>query len=97
MFYPFDFRDVHQSLECFFIKDFAVWREHLPQLECQRVRISAAHFGINRRFLTRRFSVQPGGLKQNRNSATRNNSVHLLAVKLDDIAGLPFDVRATHK
>ena len=41
--------------------------------------------------------MQAARLKQDRNSAMRNNGVHLLPVKINDVARLAFDVRARHK
>src|SRR5713226_4313181 len=92
-----DLRNVHQSPESLIIKDFAVRREHLSQLEGQHVRISPAHSLISRRLLRGRLSVQPASLEQNRNSSMRNNDVHLLSVERDDVTRLPFDVSARHK
>src|SRR5437773_2274603 len=36
--------------------------------------------------------MQPGGLKQDRNTASLNDEVHLLPVESDDVAGLIFDI-----
>src|ERR1700674_5017700 len=93
----FDLWNVHQSPESNSIKNLAVRREHWPQLEGQHVRISPAHCLISCRLLGGRFSVQSARLEQNRNSAMTDNDVHLLPVKFDDVASLPFDVGAAHK
>src|SRR5260370_1674696 len=85
-----DLRNVHQSPESLIIKDFAVRREHLSQLEGQHVRISPAHGLISRRLLRGRLSVQPASLEQNRNSSMRNNDVHLPSTKPPTAPLLPF-------
>src|SRR6267142_2027689 len=93
----FDLRNVHQPPESFFLKDFAVRREHLSQLEGQHVRVSPRHCSISRRLLGGRFPVQPACLKQNWNSTMCNDGVHLFPVELDQVTCLPFDVSAAHK
>src|SRR6266513_4134542 len=97
MLHPFDFWNVHQAPDGLFIKNLAVRRKHLSQLECQHVRESLARGLIDSSLLIRRFSVQPPRLKQNRNSAAFGDGVHLLSVELNHIAGLPLDVSAPYK
>jgi len=48
-------------------------------------------------FFRRTFPVQPARLKQNRNSAVRDNRVHLFSIQRNGFAFLPFDIRARHK
>src|SRR2546422_7550067 len=92
-----DLRNVHQPPKGFLVKDFAVRREHLSQLEGQRMRVSPAHCCINRRLLGGRFPVQPACLKQNWNSTMCNDGVHLSPVELDEVTCLSFDVSAAYK
>src|SRR5215469_1867644 len=92
-----DFWNVHQTSEGLFVKNLTVRRKHLSQLESQYLRESRAGFPINRRLLLCGLSVEPAGLKQNRNAAKRDDALHFLSVEGDNLSGVPLDIRTRYK
>ena len=93
MFHPLDFWNIHDAPDGLFVENLAARREHLPQLERQRVRKSPASGAVNRRLLFGWLSVKAARLKQDWNSAGVDNRLHLFSVQSNNFPGLPFDVR----
>src|SRR5579885_1625591 len=82
----FHFGNIEQAFDYFVIVDFAVGSEDRAKLEAEYLVVSLADVAINRDLFTGRFTVQAGRLKQNRNPAEADNSVHGAAIKRDEIA-----------
>src|SRR5215472_647625 len=97
MLHSLDFRNVHQTADRLFIKNLTIRREHWSQLKRQHLRESLARSSVNGSFLLCRPSVQAARLKQNRNSTTLNDGIHLLPIQRNNVAALPLNVRSRNE